>query len=195
MVGCFGLIEGQQLPRFPSDRLAENRPRLEIWELLRCGALVDGATTELRWGEKACRLATHSPNLWIDGNPILVVWDEPIPGVGRPWFACPRCHRRCGHIFLDELACRKCLHLDYASRHLYRQTPAVHRVTRLRRKLGADPRPFAPLPERRRGRSRAYHERLVARIQAEEQALAEHLQTITGDLERRIQVRKARGEW
>jgi hypothetical protein len=29
---------------------------------------------------------------------------------------------------------------------LYRATPGVHRVARLRRKIGADPRPFTPLP-------------------------------------------------
>jgi hypothetical protein len=118
----------------------------------------------------------------VGGNPILIVWDEPMPGVARPWFECPRCARRCRHIFLEELACRKCLRLDYASRHLYRQTSGVHRVARLRRKLGADPRPFAPLPECRHGRHRAHHEKLVAKIHAEEQALVEHLQTITGDL-------------
>jgi hypothetical protein len=95
----------------------------------------------------------------------------------------------------DPIACRKCLRLDYASRHLYRRTPAVHRVARLRRKLGADPRPFAPLPPRRPGRSRAYHEKLVAMIHDEEMKLAEHLGGIIHDLKRRIRVRKERGKW
>jgi hypothetical protein len=96
----------------------------------------------------------------------------------------------------DTIACRTCHRLDYASRNLRRQTPVVGRVERLRRKLGGcDVRPFAPLPPRRRGRSRAYHERLVAMIHAEEAKLVDHLKSVTRDLERRIRVRKARGQW
>jgi len=191
MIACFGLHEGQQLPRVPADRLIENRPRLDATMLNRSGVLVDGAVTELRSGDGGYRLETHSPNLWVNGDRVLVVWTD----WALPWFECPRCHRRCRHIFLDELACRKCLRLDYASRHLYRQTPAVHRVARLRRKLGADPHPFAPLPECRHAPSRAYYERLVAKVHAEEQALVEHLGTIVHDLRRRIRVRKAKGKW
>jgi len=69
-------------------------------------------------------------------------------------------------------------------------------VGRLRRKLGGcDTRPFAPLPVRRPGRSKACHERLVAKIQVEEQAIVEHLGSIVHDLRRRIRVRKAREKW
>jgi len=80
-----------------------------------------------------------------------------------------------------------------ASRYLYRSVPGVHRVSRLRRKIGADPRPFTPLPKRPRHHIR-FH-RVVAQILFEERALLGHLQTVTHDLERRIRVRKARGKW
>ena len=114
--------------------------------LLQSGALTEGTVTQLTCGDVGYRLATRTPNTWVDGVPMLIVWDEPMEGVGRPWFECPRCGRRCRHVYLiDSIACRRCHRLDYASRHLHRQTPAVHRVARLRRKLGADPRPFAPL--------------------------------------------------
>jgi len=74
--------------------------------------------------------------------------------------------------------------------------PGVGRVERLRRKLGnCDVRPFAPLPPRRRGRSRAYHEKLVAAIYAEEAKLIGHLSSMVHDLDRRIRVRKAKGKW
>jgi hypothetical protein len=53
-------------------------------------------------------------------------------------------------------------------------------------------RPTAP-KRGRGGRSRAYHDALVAAIHAEEAALLGHLQTVTRDLERRIRVRKERG--
>jgi hypothetical protein len=46
-----------------------------------------------------------------------------------------------------------------------------------------------------RGRSRARHKELVALIRAEEAKLVEQLGGIVCDLERRIRVRKAKGEW
>jgi hypothetical protein len=96
----------------------------------------------------------------------------------------------------DPIACRRCHKLDYSSRHLRRQTPGVGRVERLRRKLGdCDVRPFAPLPARRPGRSKAYHEWMVAMIQDEEAKLVEHLGGIVHDLQRRIRVRKSKGKW
>jgi sporulation protein YlmC with PRC-barrel domain len=80
------------------------------------------------------------------------------------------------------IACGQCHGLEHASRHLRRQTPGVGRVERLRRKLGGcDVRPFAPLPARRRGRSRAYHEKLVAMILAEEAKLIGHLGDVVHD--------------
>ena len=121
-----------------------------------------------------------------------------MPGVERPWFVCPSCGRRCRHVYMrDTIACRRCHGLDYAVRHLRRQTPGVGRVERLRRKLGGCVlQPFAPLPAcPRRGRSQAYHDALVARIHDEEVKLLGHLQTVTGDLERRIEVRKAKRKW
>lgn len=36
--------------------------------------------------------------------------------------ACPRCGRRCKHVYVDGFACRICLGLDYAIRLLHRST-------------------------------------------------------------------------
>ena len=101
------------------------------------------------------------------------------------------------HLYLrNPIACRRCHGLRYLAENL-QQTPGVGRVERLRRKLGGcDTRPFALLPARiKPGRSRAYHEKLVAKIQAEEQALVEYRGSIVHDLRRRIRVRKAKGKW
>ena len=197
-LACFGLRDDNH-PHFPLDRLVENWPRLDVWMLLQCGALVEGAATVLVWGEKGCQLARQTPDIWIDGVRISIVWDQPMPGVCRPWFQCPTptCARRCRHVYLrDRWACRRCHGLESASRHLRRQTPGVGRVERLRRKLGGcDERPFAPLPARRRGCSRAYHDKLVAMIHAEEAKLLGHLSSVVHDLDRRIRVRKAKGKW
>jgi hypothetical protein len=46
-----------------------------------------------------------------------------------------------------------------------------------------------------RGRSKAFHDALVARILDEEAALLEHLGGVVRDLSRRIRVRKARHQW
>jgi hypothetical protein len=93
----------------------------------------------------------------------------------------------------DRIACRRCHGLDYASRHLHRQTPGIHRVARLRRKIGADPRPFTALPKRPKHHVR-FH-RIVERIRAEEGGLVDYLGTIVHDLQRRIRVRKAKHQW
>jgi hypothetical protein len=197
MPGAFGLLSDPHASHFPLDRLVENGPRLDIWMLLQTGGLVEGAVTRLQWGDRGYQLARQTPNILVDGTCIAVVWDEPMARVSRPWFECPACGQRCRHVYLrDTIACRRCHGLENASRHLRRQTPGVGRVERLRRKLGGrDIRPFAPLPPCRRGRSREYHERLVAQIHAEEAKLLSQLSSVVRDLARRIQVRKAKHQW
>ena len=196
MIACFGLNNGNPT-HFPGDLIVEANPRLDIWMLLQCGALLEGETTQFQWGEKGCLVAFCTPDIWIGGTRVGVVWDEPMPNVRRPWFKCPGCNRRCRHVYLrDMIACRQCHALQHGVRHLRRQTPGVGRVERLRRKLGGcDVRPFAPLPPRRRGRARAYHQKLVAMIHAEEAKLIGHLGSVVHDLKRRIRVRKAKGKW
>jgi hypothetical protein len=195
---AFGLFEDHHHTRVPLDLLVEANPRLDIWMLLQSGALLEGATTRLHWGgHGGCLVARRAPDIWIDGIRIAIVWDEPISGIARPWFQC-LCGARVRHLYLRRgiIACRTCHRLDHGCRHLRRQTPGVGRVERLRRKLGGcDVRPFAPLSLRRRGRSRAYHDKLVAMILDEEAKLLGHLRTVTRDLERRIEVRRARGKW
>jgi hypothetical protein len=151
----------------------------------------------LRRSQVICLCQRRTPDVWMDGTRIAIVWDEPMPGVGRPWFECPACLRKCRYLYLrNNIACARCHRLQNASRHLRRQTPGVGRVERLRRKLGGrDIRPFASLPACRRGRSREYHERLVAQIHAEEAKLLSHLSSVVRDLARRIQVRKAKHQW
>src|SRR5262249_17721310 len=124
----------------------------------RRGGFVEGAVTRLAWGENTYQLARHTPNILVNGNSVLVTWDEQA----RPWFECPVCGRRCKHLYLDPLACRVCCRLDYASRHLHRQVPGVHRVMRWRRMIGIDPHPFAAIPKRPRHHTR-FH-RIVAQM-------------------------------
>jgi hypothetical protein len=95
------------------------------------GAVQISGVTIPAAGRGAHLLAKRPPGIWLDGRPVLVVWD----GQGRPYWQCP-CGRRCKHIYLDELRCRICLHLDYSSRHLYRTVPGLHRIVKLLTVLG-----------------------------------------------------------
>src|SRR5262245_35748315 len=129
MVGSFGLLDDPR-PRFPADRLVENRPRLDAAKLHRLGAFTEGAVTWLQSeeDEKPYPLARQTPDILIGEVRVPVVWDIPA----APWFLCPRCRRRCRHLYLGEIACRICLRLEHSSRHLHRTVPGVHRVARWR---------------------------------------------------------------
>jgi hypothetical protein len=107
-----------------------------------------------------------------------------MEGVGRPWLECRLCHCRCRHIYLHQLACRKCCRLDYSSRHKHRSVPGLNRLRYLRRKLGLDPKPFSPIPPRPRTHLR-YH-RIADEIHALEERLVGHLGEINRVLERRV---------
>jgi len=183
MPGTFGLLDDPNFSHFPAGRLVENRARLDAHKLNRIGAFAEGAVTQLQWHEKEYQLARHTPEILVNGNHVLVVWDEQA----RPWFECPACRRRCKHLYPDELACRTCCQLDYACRHLYRTVPNLHRVMRLRRLVGVDQRPFAPLPKRPRHHTRFY--RIAAEIRVLERGLVGHLSGVNQNLERRARLR------
>jgi len=90
MIACFGLYDGYHESCFPADRLVENRLRLDAFKLNCIGAFAEGAVTRLKWGDHGgCLLARQAPNILINGNPVLVVWDEQ----GRR-FECTACGRR-----------------------------------------------------------------------------------------------------
>jgi hypothetical protein len=185
MSGTFGLLTDPHPSHIPTDRLVESNPRVDIWALLRDGVLVEGTEVEVRWGPVGCWLATRAGGIFIDGTQLQLSWDEPMEGVGRPWFECPVCHRRCRHLYLRQLACRRCCRLDYSSRHTHRSVPGFNRLLYLRRRLGVDLKPFSPLPRRPKHHAR-YH-RIVAEIRRLEAGLVGHLRNDVNDvLDRRI---------
>jgi len=54
-----------------------------------------------------------------------------------------------------EPGCRRCCKLDYSSHRLGRDMPEAARIRKLRERIGVDPRPFSPLPPRRKRARRA----------------------------------------
>jgi hypothetical protein len=135
------------------------------------------------------QLSRQGANLLVDGIRISVIWTD----WAVPWFLCPACGQRCKHLYLGELLCRTCCHLDYACRHQHRSVPGLYRIKQLRRRLGVDERPFSPLPRRQRRHLR-YH-RIADEIRLLESRLVSHLAGINRDLQRRIRVRKSKGKW
>ena len=157
MSGCFGLIDDPGNPyHFPSDRLVEARPCVDVFALYREGT----------------GLATREGEIEIDGNRIAV---RPHTHLSLSMFACPRCNRGCYRLYeaAGVWACRSCHRLDYACRHKHRSIPWLNRALCLRRKIGAPAVPFspiAPIP-----RTHPAKRRLVAEILALEVRLLEHL--------------------
>ncbi len=197
MTGAFGLL-GDHHPRVPHNLMVEGNPRVDVWHLLQCGGLVEGSTIQLAIRgtvggprpSRTVRIRREAPNLWIDETRVVIAWDEPMPGVGRPWFECPVCSRRCRHVYLHHrVACRTCSGpLRYAVRHSHRQTPGVYSIRRWRRQIGAEERPFGTIPWRPRNHVR-FH-RVVAQIHAEEAKLVAYLSSIVYDLNRRLRGRR-----
>jgi hypothetical protein len=113
---------------------------------------------------------------------------------GRGWLWRCGCGRLVVHIYLpgdgSPAACRRCCRLDYSSRRTGRDMPEAQRIARLRERIGADPRPFSPLPARPRWARRAPYLRALKAIAEQEDKLAARFAGMTNDLERRARVRK-----
>ena len=77
--------------------------------------------------------------------------------------------------------------LHYSSRHLNRMLPGFNRLVRLRRRIGADPRPFTPIAARPWWYKRFW--RIAGEIRQLEERLVGHLRVDVNDaLERRVKL-------
>ena len=69
----------------------------------------------------------------LDGREVRVILR------GR-WLVCPSCERLCQYLLRREgWHCRCCSGCDYAVRHTWRTSPAVHRRRKLLRALAREP--------------------------------------------------------
>jgi hypothetical protein len=174
MVGAFGLLDGWHDELIPLDRLVETHPAADVHAFARKGLLVVGteATIEAGDGHGGYHLAVREAGkVELDGQTICVGWHPALP---LHCWICPRC--QCDRYKLSRVdgawACRKCHRLDFACRHRDRTIPKLNRIRSLRRRLGADPTLFSPLPRKRLHAKR--HWRLCREIRQLEQALIEH---------------------
>lgn len=68
-------------------------------------------------------LRREGQNLCINETCVAIIWDEPMPNVGRLWFGCA-CGRKVRYLYLREtIRCAKCHGLQKAILHQGRQTP------------------------------------------------------------------------
>jgi len=125
-----------------------------------------------------------------DGEPVEVEVErqERPHGGCQAFWRCPGCDRRCCALFIvdDLLRCRCCHRLDYRSRHVLRDYPALARAAKLRRRLNAAPGLLSPLPPRPRHHMQAArYDRLARALAVEEATLARMLDGIVHALKRR----------
>jgi hypothetical protein len=84
------------------------------------------------------------------------------------------------------LACRVCHNLDYRSRHILKNYPAVMRAAKLRHRLGAAPGLLSPLPPRPCHHSAAArYDQLARKLAVEEATIVRMLDGIVHALKRR----------
>jgi hypothetical protein len=130
-------------------------PRLSGFTLYKAGALADGAV--MRWcigDELEVRTTFCAPMLIVEtGSDRLAVevsWHHP-----RPWLKNPRLKCSCGrtayHLYRidNRWRCRGryCLpRIDHARRHIFKHTPELARLMKLRKKIGAPLVQFGDLP-------------------------------------------------
>src|SRR5262249_37333489 len=124
----------------------------------------------------------------------IVIGDQAISirshrSLSLPVFVCPQCStdRYRLHLIGGIWACRDCQkrrhRVDYACRHTQYSVPGWHRIGWLRRRIGADPRPFTPLPEMSLRHHR--YRRLAREIRALEARLLRHGEKVAAVLETR----------
>jgi hypothetical protein len=85
------------------------------------------------------RVQDHGADTWTDTIEVVGLLRTPQPfGGERLWFACPRCGRRCGVLYIGgrHFVCRRCMALPYASRHQAAPDRLRRRARAIRERLG-----------------------------------------------------------
>jgi hypothetical protein len=130
---------------------ADAFPRLDVYDLHRAGGLVSGALTRWQWQYPSgpvtvsARAEIGRVFLALDGGtevPVIIAHDllyfgDALPRGDRPRFICAGCDRRVRYLYIRDgrLACQRCHHLAFASRHKNRWSPALRRIAKLRADL------------------------------------------------------------
>jgi hypothetical protein len=149
-----GMGSGGWRSRSRWRRTLEDLPCLDVVRWLRADVLVAGTMFEqgLRNQDGPCgtaRVAMQSNSLacllYTTTTPDTLVridvevhWTDCRFGGRRPWFACPRCGRQSGKLYLlKHWLCRHCCALPYRSQTLTPADRLLHRAAKLRQRPNA----------------------------------------------------------
>jgi ribosomal protein L37AE/L43A len=194
MPGCFGLLDAPHHQGLvPAGSLVEHNPVLDVFELARRYRIQGWNQIDI---EMLANGGYH-PGLHAAGKSqtIRIGWhDNPGIVAARIAFICPDCDRKCYRLHqVDGVwACRQCHRLDYACRHRHRTTPGYSRAIYLRRRIGASPELFTPIPPRPRNHRRYW--RLVRELRAIEEGIARYLGGNINDVLERRDARQRRND-
>src|SRR5262245_59633303 len=138
-MGAFGLHDGARPWHFPPQRLVEAHEALDVFEVGKVGALIEGACTTVRIGSMPCQLASHGVEIFVNGFPIRT---RPHPMCAARVWVCPACGRDAYRVYLIAGAwiCRRCGRLEHSSRRAHRTVPGRARALWIRRRLGLEAR-------------------------------------------------------
>ena len=182
MSGVFGRtgFDGNVKP----EQWIGSHPRLDAVALSRLGILREGMRCEITLPEPvgSQRAAVTAGKITI-GNCEIALRSHPLHGA--PLLICPRCgHERFHlHYVRGAWACRVCHNLRYPSRYFARKVPWT-RLAWLRRRIGASPEAFTPLPPMRLQARRYW--RLAREIRELEEALIKHGRHTADSLDKRL---------
>jgi hypothetical protein len=171
----------------PLNRLTTSHVCLTASALWRAGLMVEGASGTLQTAHGGCQIATREGRIFINGFPVRIA-DH--PHLRWKIFLCPSCSEIRHKLFRVDgrWGCYRCHRLTHASRHHDRMLPNLHRVKRLRRKIGA-PEMFSPIA--RCGRRQ--HKSIAIEIRKLEMALLDHLRVnVCSVLKKRHERRSSR---
>jgi hypothetical protein len=95
---------------------------------------------------------------------VAISWTTCQFGGRRPWFECPYCRRRSAMIYIgdEDIACRRCFGLAYASQHEPVRQRGLMKAQNIRMMLGGSPSVIDRFPARPKGMHREKYNRLRA---------------------------------
>jgi hypothetical protein len=96
-------------------------------------------------------------------------------GSCRPWFECPYCRRRSALIYIgdEDIACRRCFGLAYASQREPVRQRGLMKAQKIRMRLGGNPSMVGKFPDRPKGMHwKTYHRLQAAHDQAADRCMA-----------------------
>ena len=168
-----GGIGSGRRPGFPTT--LDDLRAVDLRYLRRHGLVRAGYSGSLRWSRGGRE--TGSIGLRCSGDAITLSYrasswrgadpedvEERVPlvrtaqpfGGGRPWFACPRCGRRCAVLYGGRrFRCRRCVAVPYASQNEAVHDRLLRRAQAVRERLGGGEyaslgMPFPAKPKRMR---------------------------------------------